>query len=195
MPQGSGSGLTINPQGWRSQPVNTPLFERLKMSEALKQEAVAYIETIMEMMELHEAIESGRLEELRQAKEWEDDKEEGDDEVYLSEDDDTELTRLENLASQWGGDEEQVSEAINNHPLEIEYRSGWCSSPDGMEAGEIRITLTTGGPTVYLQGEYNGGTCSRIYLHYSHGSEYVDYWPKGDERTAVEAFCEMVAGE
>jgi hypothetical protein len=49
--------------------------------------------------------------------------------------------------------QEQARERIQEDPLSVEVRSGWCSPGGEMEAEEFQILLCTGGPACRIRGE------------------------------------------
>jgi hypothetical protein len=48
---------------------------------------------------------------------------------------------------------EDAMERIQEHPLSVQVRSGWCNSKQDMEPEEFSILLCTGGPAVRIYGE------------------------------------------
>lgn len=48
---------------------------------------------------------------------------------------------------------EAAYERIQEHPLSVQVRSGWCNSKSDMEPEEFTILLCTGGPAVRIYGE------------------------------------------
>jgi len=72
-------------------------------------------------------------------------------------DDAEELAELEEAA----GDCESLDDAerrIQEDPLSLQFRSGWTSSGEPMQAEEFELLLATGGPAVRIVGEldHNG---------------------------------------
>jgi hypothetical protein len=63
-----------------------------------------------------------------------------------------ELAELEEAAGDCEG-EEQARERIDEDPLSVELRSGWCNSKEEMEPEEFKILLCTGGPAVQIIGD------------------------------------------
>jgi hypothetical protein len=63
-----------------------------------------------------------------------------------------ELAQLEADAGD-NTDADQARERISEDPLSVEYRSGWQSVGETLEASEFRILLCTGGPAVQIRGE------------------------------------------
>jgi hypothetical protein len=49
--------------------------------------------------------------------------------------------------------EDEARDAIQNHPLSIETRTGWISTGETPHMEEFRIVLCTGGPHVEIRGE------------------------------------------
>lgn len=79
-------------------------------------------------------------------------------------------------------DEESARIAINEDPLEISVRSGWCS-PGGngidnqFEAEDFFILLCTGGPAVRIRGELSNGSPYRAWLEYQDwGTPWTQYF-------------------
>jgi len=62
---------------------------------------------------------------------------------------------LQTLKDQSNGckDQEEAQEMIQEDPLSVEVRSGWCNAGDTLEAEEFSILLCTGGPAVRIRGE------------------------------------------
>lgn len=60
-----------------------------------------------------------------------------------------------------GGDGDKIDgayDALYEHPLSVEVRSGWCSVSAPLERDEYRILISWGGPAVQVTGkldEYN----------------------------------------
>lgn len=54
-----------------------------------------------------------------------------------------------------GTDDEQgdARQSIQEDPLSVEMRSGWCSNAEDMKAEEYMILLCTGGPAVRIVGD------------------------------------------
>lgn len=48
---------------------------------------------------------------------------------------------------------EAAYERIQEYPLSVQVRSGWCNSKSDMEPEEFTILLCTGGPAVRIYGE------------------------------------------
>lgn len=59
-------------------------------------------------------------------------------------------------------DAEDVEDAIQELPLSIELRSGWHTIGEDLEAAEVRVVLTYGGPSCEIRADYDPQTgCSR----------------------------------
>lgn len=104
-----------------------------------KKQAQAQFDGIYEMVQAYE-MDWVRLEELRE------------DEDRLDVDEELELQVLNEIAGDYE-DQNAVSEAMLDHALSWEVRSGWSSSPEDLTAEEFRIVLCTGGPHVEIRGE------------------------------------------
>ena len=59
--------------------------------------------------------------------------------------------------------EENFNEACNM-VLCTEYRSGWSTDKEDLDAAEVRLTLAVGGPSIYLTAEYDDGEVSNPKL-------------------------------
>ncbi len=116
-----------------------------------------------------------RLEELREL--WLDANQTiGED---FTQDDADELKELEASAGDCSS-EDDARQRIEEDPLSIEYRSGWSTSKDELEAEEVRILLTTGGPAVQIIGELDSGEVSRATLHVQDwGTSWTAYYEDG----------------
>jgi uncharacterized protein YdiU (UPF0061 family) len=79
---------------------------------------------------------------------------------------------------------DDAQDRIQEHPLSVEVRSGWCNSKSEMEPEEFLILLCTGGPAVRIIGRL--GYCSqpdRATL------EYQDWF------TSWEPLCDITEEE
>ena len=83
---------------------------------------------------------------------------------------------MQEEAGEFESYDEAYEQAIDN-ALEVQVRSDWCSVGEEMEAGEFYILLCTGGPTVRIRGELNGGTVIRAWLeHQDWGTSWAQYY-------------------
>ena len=48
---------------------------------------------------------------------------------------------------------EEIRESINNSALSVEFRSGWSTNSEKLEAEEFKILLTWGGPALRVIGD------------------------------------------
>lgn len=67
-------------------------------------------------------------------------------------DESEELSTLEAMAGECES-REDAEQRIQEDPLSVEVRSGWCANKEGMEAEEFCILLSTGGPATRIIGE------------------------------------------
>lgn len=102
---------------------------------------------------------------------------------------------LERLQSGEEKMRENASEEIQENPLSVEVRSGWCAPGTTLEPAEYRILLCFGGPAVQITGEFD--------VHNRPASvrlEYQDWFTPWEEyaltpneqanlETYVEQFC------
>ena len=111
-------------------------------------------------------------------------------EDIFTEDDKTELQELEETSGDYTSQDEAL-EAIQEHPLSIEYRSGWTTPGEDLSPEEFRVVLCTGGPHVEILGEfdYNGGIdrVRVIYKDWGTSGELFDF-----DRAAVMTYCELI---
>lgn len=110
-----------------------------------------------------------------------------------SEEDAIEIRELEAMAGECES-REDAEEAICEDPLSIEYRSGWTTDKSEMQAEEVKILLTTGGPAVQILVELdNNSEPHRAYMQVQDwGTPWTDYYEDGidDVLTAyVGCFC------
>lgn len=59
---------------------------------------------------------------------------------------------------------EENFDAACNMVLCTEYRSGWSTDKEVLDAAEVRLTLAVGGPSIYLTAEYDDGEVSNPKL-------------------------------
>jgi hypothetical protein len=63
-------------------------------------------------------------------------------------------------------DEEEARERIQEDPLSVQMRSGWCYSKEDMEPEEYTILLCTGGPACRIIGNLDRGEPCSARLEY-----------------------------
>jgi hypothetical protein len=61
-----------------------------------------------------------------------------------------------------------------------EYRSGWSSDPNDLEADQIRMTLAVGGPSIYLTADYDNDEISNAELSCAYWDEQARTQDKQD---------------
>lgn len=83
-------------------------------------------------------------------------------------------------------DEEAARTRIEEHPLEVQVRSGWHNLGEKAEDAEFEILLCTGGPAVRIVGELDGGQPSRIRLQYQ---DWWTLWAEYLDTTSEEKDC------
>ena len=75
---------------------------------------------------------------------------------------------LEGVAAAGSNDDalEIAINAIYEHPLSVEVRSGWQISNEPLVQDEYRILLCSGGPAVHITGALDGDIPVTAYLQY-----------------------------
>lgn len=150
------------------------------MENHAKQQAAAQFAHIAAMMEA-QRMDWDRLEELRDLFAEHEELEDGsiNPEPFAADhpDEADELAELEETAGEWA-DIDEVQRAIDEHPLSIEYRSGWSCSASELVAEEFCILLCTGGPAVRIVGEIGEhGQPVRAWLEYQDwGTPWTQYF-------------------
>jgi hypothetical protein len=78
-------------------------------------------------------------------------------------------------------DADAVRERIQESPLSVEVRSGWCASKADMTPEEFCILLSTGGPALRIMGELDEhGQPSRAWLEYQDwGTPWTHHYVEG----------------
>lgn len=80
-------------------------------------------------------------------------------------------------------DADDVYDAIQELPLSIEVRSGWHSIGEDLEAAEVRVVLTFGGPSCEIRADYDPSSgCSRprvLWSEWGASGELVDFSREG----------------
>jgi hypothetical protein len=90
-----------------------------------------------------------------------------------------ELAELEKEAGDCE-DRDDAEQRIQEDPLSLQFRSGWCSSKADMEPEEFELLLSTGGPAVRILGELSGGEATRAILQVQDwGTPWTDYYEPG----------------
>lgn len=168
-----------------------------------KEQAIAKVESIAAMVAAYE-MDWDRLEELKD--EYESLKydaglaspdDEPEDYKYAQLALDTweldnmdELKELQETAGEYTSQDDAL-EAIQDHPLSIEYRSGWTTSYDDLTPEEFRVVLCTGGPHVEILGEFDhSGSVDRvrvIYKDWGTSGELFDF-----DRAVVITYCDLI---
>ena len=90
--------------------------------------------------------------------------------------------------------EDEARQAIQDDPLEISVRSGWCSPGgngiDDMEAEDFLILLCTGGPACRIRGELSNGSPYRAWLEYQDwGTPWTRYFDAEQDTLLAYAQC------
>lgn len=80
--------------------------------------------------------------------------------------------------------------AIYDHPLSVEFRSGWVTNRKDMEPEEFMILLSTGGPALRIVGSIdNHGIPSDCALEYQDwGTPWTEYF--GVDHDLLQTYCE-----
>lgn len=77
-----------------------------------------------------------------------------------------ELAELEETAGECTSQEDAM-QRIYEDPLDVQFRSGWASCPEDLNAEEFQILLCTGGPAVRLMGELGfDGDVARVWMEF-----------------------------
>lgn len=173
--------------------------ENLKNAE---DQARAQVQSICEMVAAVEC-DYDRLQELRDEREslqGDITDAETDDEVNAANgamiewqaENAAELEELENQAGDCT-DEDDARERLQEDPLSVEVRSGWCSPGETATPEEFTILLCTGGPAVRIMGELdeNNQPC-RAWIEYQDWftpwTELVDI--TSSDRSAILTYCQ-----
>ena len=150
------------------------------MTDHAKQQAAAQYASICEMIAAAD-LDWERLEELRdlrQEHEFEIEMEKDFKPWAIAYPDEAEeLAELEEAAGDCA-DYEEAMQRIYESPLSVEFRSGWSSDPQDLQAEEFQILLCTGGPAVRIMGELGfDGEPSRAWLEYQDwGTPWTQYF-------------------
>ena len=158
-------------------------------NDRAKDQARAQYEYIAALMAAQQ-LDWDRLEELRDLFAEHEELEDGgiNPEPFSADypDEADELDELEEIAGEWA-DVEDVQRELDEHPLCIEYRSGWNTSAEDLQAEEFCILLCTGGPAVRIVGEIgeHGQPC-RAWIEYQDwGTAWTQYFG-ADQETLVD---------
>jgi len=133
-----------------------------------------------------------RLEELR------DDRDRADSpEAWAAEspEDAEELAELEELVGDCAdcADRDDAETRIAEDPLSVEFRSGWCTSPDDFEPEEFCVLLTTGGPAVRIIGELDRGEPTSALLEVQDwGKPWTEYIPRDESGTVCPGWRDVL---
>lgn len=85
---------------------------------------------------------------------------------------------------------EDAERRIQEDPLSLQFRSGWCASREEMEPEEFELLLGTGGPAVRIIGEIdNGEACNPILQVQDWFKPWTQHIVTGDDYAALEAYC------
>jgi hypothetical protein len=92
-----------------------------------------------------------------------------------------ELTEAATVDGDLMADADAVRERIQESPLSVEVRSGWCASKADMAPEEFQILLSTGGPALRIMGELDEhGQPSRAWLEYQDwGTPWTHHYVEG----------------
>ena len=91
------------------------------------------------------------------------------------------IADLQTSVAEWKAKIKELEEDFEPHPLDIdtpednhieaqasilsvEYRSGWSDDKEDLAVAEVRLTLTIGGPNIYLYADYDDGQVSNCRL-------------------------------
>ena len=84
---------------------------------------------------------------------------------------------------------EAARDAILEHPLSVQVRSGWVSPGENMEAFEFEILLSTGGPACRIIGtlDLNNEPCHASLECQGWGTPWMEYF--GADQETLLAYC------
>ena len=104
------------------------------------------------------------------------------------------ITFLESLNVTGPEDEEeieQIKESINNSALSVEFRSGWSTNSEKLEAEEFKILLTWGGPALRVIGDLDQyKQAENVKLQFQDwGTYWTDYKLTEKEEESLNWFC------
>lgn len=104
-----------------------------------------------------------------------------------------ELTAAATLDGEVCKDADAARERIEESPLSVEVRSGWCTpgGEDYAKPEDFRILLSTGGPALQIRGDLNEhGEPDRAWLEYQDwGTPWTEYHGEGCEQETLLTFC------
>jgi hypothetical protein len=111
----------------------------------------------------------------------------------VTEDEGDDEYALWGLYSLLPGDTDGAQQQLEEMPLSVEYRSGWCDSRENCgEAGEMRVLLTCGGPWCAITAELWGSSVKRAELEYREAGQanYV----RSCDSDSISQFLAIVGG-
>lgn len=89
-------------------------------------------------------------------------------------------------------DEDKARDEIMEHPLSVEYRSGWVTPGSEMKPEEFCITLCTGGPEVRIIGDIcNGSPDSERIEHRGWGTPWAAISTTSDDDDIIRQYCQQ----
>lgn len=137
--------------------------------------------------ELREEAETHRATIARYAEKMDDWQANADAQAALEE-----LADLEEQAGDHDS-EDDAREAIQDDPLSVQVRSGWCSPGEEMDAEDFEILLTTGGPALRIVGELDQykQPC-RAWLEYQDWfTPWTEYHGNGVSNDDLLTYCQQ----
>ena len=104
------------------------------------------------------------------------------------------FTFLESLQVTTQEDEnklDEIRESINNSALSVEFRSGWSTNSEKLEAEEFKILLTWGGPALRVIGDLDQyKQAENIKLQFQDwGTPWTDFQLSENQENALNWFC------
>jgi len=104
------------------------------------------------------------------------------------------FTFLESLQVTTQEDEnklDEIRESVNNSALSVEFRSGWSTNSEKLEAEEFKILLTWGGPALRVIGDLDQyKQAENIKLQFQDwGTYWTDYELTEKEEESLNWFC------
>lgn len=88
-------------------------------------------------------------------------------------------------------DQEDAQQRIQDHPLSVEYRSGWSNPGEDLTPEEFRVVLCTGGPHVEIVGDLNRhgepASVRVLYRDWGTSGELFDF-----DHDAVLTYCAQI---
>lgn len=92
-------------------------------------------------------------------------------------------------------DADEARQRIDEDPLSLQIRSGWCSLGDEMEPEEYELLLVTGGPAVRIIGTLDRGEAATAVLQVQDWfTPWTEFATTSDERDTLMAYANCFYG-